>query len=75
MLTALDLEFALTTAWARLNRLLGGCSGIVKRNSSTAKASTSGALFVTMVVALMTSSSSSRGSLSEASNSSGLMEL
>src|SRR3569833_2267109 len=73
MLTALDLEFALTTAWARLSRLESGCSGIVYRRSSTAKASTTGARFVRMTVRAISSSSMVTGSSSEPSSSWGVI--
>lgn len=71
MLTALLRELALTTACARLNRELGGCSGIVCRNSSTANARTRGARFVTSVVLEITSSFVSQGSDNVASYSAG----
>lgn len=69
--TALLLELALTTAWARLRRPDGGCSGIVYRNNSTAKARTSGARFVCKAVREIRPSSMFTGNASDASNSAG----
>lgn len=49
-LTALEREFALTTACARERRDESGCSGIVKLRSVTANARTRGARFVCKVI-------------------------
>ena len=73
ILTALDLELALTTACAKLSLLESGCSGMVYRSSSTANARTSGALLVSMTVLAMRSSSMHSGSSSERSSSWGVI--
>lgn len=75
MLTALDRELALTTAWASDNLLEGGCSGIVWRSSSTAKARTKGARFVSRAVAAMRASSVSTGRAREASSCCGVSSV
>lgn len=72
MLQALLLEFALTTACAKLSLLERGCSGMVYLSNSTANARTSGARFVCSAAARMSASSVDRGSSSELSSSCGL---
>lgn len=72
MLTAFERELALTTACPRLNREESGCSGLVCRKSSTAKARTRGARLVSRTVWEMSSSSKQMGSSSEASSSWGV---
>jgi hypothetical protein len=71
-LTALERLLALTSAWARLNRLDIGCSGIVYFKTQIANASTKGARFVTITISWSSLSGLDEvGSLSDDSISNG----